>query len=235
MKRLTRWTSKISKFLAAALCFAAFEANAGLISILKHGRPEAPEAAPAPARPEWQRVAFVGSAVIKEVSGRVEMLKGVDRWVAIGKGQRLQPGDLVRTGEGSRAVLKMESSGSFVAMTPKTILRLSVFEKTWDQSVLSGVETRKGYKVRSLRGVAEVKKNNQWLPLSVESVIPVGASVRTHPNTTMDLFHSESGSFIRLQPSVEVALDPAVRVPARLVVAQTGPLLKGTKTAQVSQ
>src|SRR5262245_17921412 len=75
-----------------------------------------------------QRVAFVGSAVVKTVDGNAERLCGIDRWTPLPPGTHLQTGDIVRTGKGV-VILKMNESESFVKVTPNTILRLIPLEK----------------------------------------------------------------------------------------------------------
>ncbi|MGV3773670.1 MAG: hypothetical protein ACO1QB_12270 [Verrucomicrobiales bacterium] len=239
MKDLTRWSSKLGKSLLVGILFlSGVNMEAGLLSILKNGKPD-DQPAPPPAKAatsEWQRVAFVGSAKVKQITGTAEMLTGVDRWTPLRKDQTLNPGDMVRTDKGSRVILKMTASGSLIAITPKTILRLTQLEEGEDKGILSGAEEAAGYSVRSLRGAAEYRvKSKKWKAITVNTVVPVGARVRTQSDSTMDLFHKGSGSFLRMNPDAELTLDPTATYPAKLVAVQTEPTLRGTKTAQVSK
>src|SRR5688500_6082943 len=93
---------------AAIFSLNGIQSEAGLINLLR-GEPAEP-----------QRVAFIGAAQVREVTGTVEKLSGIDRWKVVENGAHLQPGDIIRTTEGS-AVLQMTESGSFIKVTPNTV------------------------------------------------------------------------------------------------------------------
>jgi len=111
---MKRVTSVIGIFTLAALSVAPLRAEWKLIRLMR-GDPES--------GPPKQRVAFVGSAVVKAVDGKAERLCGIDCWTPLSTGYSLKTGDIIQTGKGS-VVLKLDESQSFVKVTPNTILRL---------------------------------------------------------------------------------------------------------------
>jgi hypothetical protein len=107
-------SSVIGILSLATLALAPVRAEWKLISFMR-GEPAS--------APPKQRVAFVGSAVVKAVDGKAERLCGIDSWTPLSSGYQLKTGDIIQTGEGS-VVLKMNESQSFVRVTPNTVLRL---------------------------------------------------------------------------------------------------------------
>jgi hypothetical protein len=172
-------------------------AQAGLIDLLR-GDSAAPT--------DYQRVAFVGSATVREVSGQAERLVGIDRWKPITAGAKLAPGDVLRTGNGT-VVLRMSTSGSFVKVTPQTLLRLVPLEKEWDRAALSGSEERNGFVVRSCRGKAYARTpGSEWENVEVNSVLALGSEVRTEPGTVLDLFDTSKQRPLRIRGTTIVKL-----------------------------
>lgn len=163
-----------------------------------------------PAKPELQRVAFVGSAQVKLVDGSAQRLAGVDRWKALETGAQLKPGDVIRTENGT-VVLRMSESQSFVKVTPNTVLRLVEIEKNWDRGVVSGEEERTGFVVRSCRGDAFFDAGNgRWKKLEVNDVLAPGTDLRTEAKTVVDLFHTSTKRPIRIPGSAQITLEDEV-------------------------
>lgn len=188
-------------------------AQPGIVDLLRGDS----DAASAPLR----RVAFVGSAEVKEVNGEAELLTGVGQWSPLRKGAKLAPGDIIRTGQGS-AVLKMTESGSLVRVTPRVMLRLAPLQKGWDPGILSGAEERDGFAVRSCRGQAEYRLNDgQWRPVAVNDVLPEGAVVRLAAGAVMDLFSTADRRPMRLQSGDEIIL--TTRKPSQPSIAAVAP------------
>jgi hypothetical protein len=173
-------------------------AQAGFLDLLR-GEPSATE-------PSFQRVAFVGSALVKEVEGQADVLAGIDTWKSLKKGAELKPGDLVRTRKGT-VLLRMKESGSFVKVTPQTMLRLMELETHWDRGSLSGSEEKEGFAVRSCRGSALVcEPGKDWRTIEVNAVLAIGSEIRTGPETVVDLFHTAERRPIRIRGPVVVKL-----------------------------
>lgn len=175
-------------------CTAILPSHAGVIDILR-GEPAAP-----------QRVAFVGSAEVKTVTGKVMRLSGIDRWTELSQGAKLAPGDMIRSEDGN-ALLQMTESGSFIKITPNTVLRLVPIERTWDPGVLTGREEKSGFIVRSCRGSAFIEKTGRWEPVEVNTVLARGTQVRTAPGSSIDLFDTQLRQAVRIQGPVRLTLD----------------------------
>jgi hypothetical protein len=208
MKKISTFAKKnLSRIgLIVLLCSGAGQARAGFIALL---RGDGQENEPAPATSP-QRFAFVGNAEVKELSGDVRVLKGIERWEKLNLGTKLSPGDLIQTGKNGKAMLKMQS-GSLVKISPNSILRLAPFEPGMDPAVLSGKPEGKGFSVRSLHGAALCQgSGNQWAPVDVNTLLPEGSLLRLSNNTTLDLFDSSSGGFVRLEGQAELKLDSAL-------------------------
>ena len=171
--------------------------RAGIIDILRGETLETP----------FQRVAFVGAASVKDAQGEVQRLAGVEHWVALKKGDQLQPGVLVRTTSGS-AVLSMLESESFVKVSPNTLCRLVALENGWDKAVVSGREEREGFVVRSCRGNVYTRSaDGSWTALAVNAVLAPGTQVRTESGAFVDLFHTQLQRPLRISGSVETSLN----------------------------
>lgn len=163
-----------------------------------------------PAPPEPQRVAFVGSAKVRQINGSAERLSGVDRWKKLELGAQLYPGDVIRT-RASSVVLCMSESQSFVKVTPNTVLRLVEIEKGWDRAVVSGEEERTGFVVRSCRGKAYFDPGDgSWRILEVNDVLARGTDVRTEAGAMVDLFHTGTKRPLRIPGSAQVTLNEEV-------------------------
>lgn len=196
---MKRWLKQsLARTSAALICTGFLQtATAGVLDLLR-GEPAEP-----------QRVAFVGSAEIKNFTGRVQRLSGIDRWNTVTPGTKLQPGDIIRSQEGT-ALLQMKGSQSFVKVTPNTIVRFVPMHSEWDSAVLSGREEKDGFIVRSCRGIAFVEKDGRWQPLEVNTVIARGTEVRTSPRAVIDLFDTQSKQPVRIQGPARLTLDENV-------------------------
>ncbi|MGZ8899724.1 MAG: hypothetical protein ACXW3Z_06480 [Limisphaerales bacterium] len=186
---------------AALICLGSSQMTGAGILDLMRGEP---------AQPEAQRVAFVGSANVRQVNGLAERLSGVDRWKKLEIGAQLHPGDVIRTKSGS-VVLCMSESHSFVKVTPNTILRLVQIEKDWDRAAVSGEEERTGFVVRSCRGKAYFNPGDgSWRILEVNDVLARGTDVRTEAGAMVDLFHTGTKRPLRIPGSAQFTLNKEV-------------------------
>jgi hypothetical protein len=198
------WFSKTMKplgtFTACLFLSSSPLLNAGLIDLLRGE----------PSEPALQRVAFVGTANVKEVQGEVLRLAGVERWVHLKNGDKLNPGDIVKTSSGC-AVLSMVESESFVKVTPNTLCRIVPIQSGWDAAVVSGQESREGFVVRGCRGNAYANfGDGQWVTMAVNTVLASGTKVRTEPGAFIDLFHTKLQRPVRISGSMDVRLDERV-------------------------
>jgi hypothetical protein len=191
-----KFTTPVSCVAALLLCTPGTQA--GILSILKGdaGKPQ-----------PYQKVGFVGCAEVKEVKGQVQYLRGIEKWQPLKAGSHLSEGDLVRC-ENGEATLKMCESSSLVRVKQQTMLRLLTCEKDWDRGVLSGTEQRKGYVVRSLRGHAWVRneEDSKWKGIEVNDVLPEGAVIKTRGSTAIQFFCTEELTVLRVATPGEVRL-----------------------------
>ena len=196
---LAKFLKTSSTLLAVLGCLSSLSSvQAGFLDVLR-GEPDS-------TTPSFQRVAFIGSARVKEVQGQAERLVGIDSWKPLEKRAELMPGDLVRTHNGT-VLLRMNESGSFVKVTPQTILRLVALENNWDQGALSGMEEKKGFVVRSCRGKAFVREPGQeWKSVEVNAVLAAGSEIRTESETVVDLFNTRRQRALRIQGPVVIKL-----------------------------
>jgi len=162
-------------------------------------------------QPPPQRVAFIGSARVEQIHGKVERLSGIDTWSPVNPGFRLEPGDMLRTQNGS-ATIRMSDSKSFVKITPNTILRLVPLEKNGDPASLTGSEDHNGFVVRSCRGSAVFRDAGEWKPVIVNTVLPESAIIRTDPGSTVDLFSTITKHAVRIDGSQQIELANAILV-----------------------
>jgi hypothetical protein len=188
-------------FLSLTLLHFSTPADAGLIALMRG--PKQPE-------PAFQRVAFVGAAVVREVQGTAEKLSGIDRWETLRPGTALQPGDIIRTRQGT-VVLRMTARGAFIKVTPQTVLRLTPLEKNWDRSVLTGREEAEGFVIRSCRGDARVQDaTGAWRKVAVNAVIPEGTPIRVARDGVLDLYWTREARALRLTGHSEAILNASV-------------------------
>lgn len=202
MRTISNWLYRRAIAAVIAAISMGTAAHAGFMDLLRGD--------PASNTVVAQRVAFVGTATVKEVQGRAEKLVGIDSWEQLRKGVELAPGDIIRTQEGT-VMLHMVQSGSFVKMTPHTVLRLLRFEKGWDPAILSGREDRKGFIVRSCRGRAFARSaGSEWESVTVNSVLTAGCEVRTEPGAVVDLFNTDKRQPVRIPGSSYLKLNDAL-------------------------
>ena len=197
MKYLRQQFGRLAALMALGASFGLTPlAQGGIIDILR-GEPVV----------EWQRVAFIGSAEVKQVNGAAERLTGIDEWEALEAGTQLTPGDVIRSHPTGTVVLRMEESGSLVKVTPATVLRLAQLNPEWDEAALTGVENQSGFCVRGLRGKAWVQEAEKgWQPVEVNAVLPLQSVVRTEKNAALDLFDTREKRFVRILGGAETEL-----------------------------
>jgi len=204
--------------LLALLCTSVFLSprdHAGLIGILK-GNQEKPGE-----DKSFQKVGFVGCANVKEVTGTVEYLHGIDAWLPLKAGAHLQEGDVVRTRQG-RVLLQMCESSSLVKVTPNTMARLVPLSAGWDRATLSGVEERSGYVVRSLHGKAYIQNARlEWQPVGVNDILPKGAIVRADQTASIDIFNPVDRKTLRIRSGglMQLGTEPALAQSPSVVIA----------------
>src|SRR5436190_1978672 len=200
-KALATVTTFTTVTLLSLSILANRQTEAGLISFLKGDGDKTKESEPA-----VQKVGFFGCATVREVSGNVEYLDGIDKWLPLAPGKHLKEGDILRTRQG-HVVIQMCESDSLVKVTPQIVARLLALDQSGDRGIISGSEQREGYLVRSLHGKAYFKDGSAaWKPVRVNEVLPEGTLVRTEPAASMQVVSTKERRAMRLDPAGEVLL-----------------------------
>ncbi len=127
---------------------------------------------------------------------------GID-WQPLMGGQVLGPGARVRSQAGSSAIIFVEDQASFLKLSDSSewVFASATDEKTaLTASVVR--RTPQGFRVRAVRGLAEIKESNgTWRLIRVNEVIPGGKMVRTDADSTLDLYNRNSALFLRVGPN----------------------------------
>lgn len=178
-----------------AAMFFANPVQAGFLDMLRGSEQE---------QVELQRVAFIGKARVRQVSGKVEILRGIEEWKQLKPGTALRPGDIIRTANNSLAILEMSESGSLVRLTPNASLRLITQEG--DRPALVSDEGKERYVIRALRGRALVFQEGAWKAVQADSVLLEGAVLRPVGASYIDVFDRHLGKLVRVRRNTELRL-----------------------------
>jgi len=146
--------------------------------------------------------------------GPVEFAKGGEDWQALRVGLALEPGAMIRAGEGAEALLRDSRHGSFLRLTEGTSLRLALDE---GKPVGDAAAVEKVAVIRAIRGAVEVDRGQGWESLRVNQVLPPGAMLRTGTGAGADLFFRQSGLVLR------VGSGSALRIGSGLKAMAAGP------------
>jgi hypothetical protein len=149
---------------------------------------------------DWRRVAFVGDAQVKSISGVVEIATtGQER--SVRPGEKATAGQTLRIYRGAEVILMMDRSQSLVRAKGPTMLRLAPMTEGYDRASIEENSVDSGFAVRAVRGSAKYKVGQRWVPLKAGTVIPVGTQVRPGHDTILDFYHASSGTVARVTDS----------------------------------
>jgi hypothetical protein len=148
------------------------------------------------AEDEWRRVAFVGDAKVKSISGLVEVIAPETR--VLREGEKARVGDVLRVWRGAEVVLRMDLSQSLVRAKGPVLLRLAPADG-YDRASLSGADEKAGFVVRAVHGHGRFSEDGvRWHDLRTGMVLNDGARVRPFRDTIIDLYHNRTGEVLRL-------------------------------------
>src|SRR5204863_6288497 len=100
---------------------------------------------------EWRKIAFIGDADVKTISGLVEVVnKGQDR--VLHEKEVAKVGQTLRVWRGAEVVLVMKNSKSLVRAKGPVLLRLAPESEGYDRASVVGEEPKSGFVVRAVRG-----------------------------------------------------------------------------------
>lgn len=142
---------------------------------------------------EWRRLAFIGGAEAKHVTGLVEVVEDGEERV-MRPGEKAEAGQTLRIWRGAEVVLVMDSSKGLVRAKGPVLLRLAPEVETHDRAAIKGPV----YEVRAVRGHGKYEHEGRWLPIKTGMTLPEGASVRPFRNTTLDFYHTGARAALRI-------------------------------------
>lgn len=146
---------------------------------------------------EWRKVAFVGSAKIKSISGLVEVIQPDQR--ILREGEVAKPGDILRVWRGANLVIQMEGSKSFVRADGPVLLRLAEADEGFNRASITGSEEKVGFVVRAVRGHGRYSEDGErWGDLETGMILREGTQVRPFRDSVLDFYHNGAKVALRV-------------------------------------
>jgi len=125
---------------------------------------------------EWRKVAFIGDAEVKTISGVVEIVSGKQERILHEK-ETARVGQVLRVWRGAEVVLQMKNTKSLVRAKGPVLLRLAPDSETYDRASITGEEDQTGFIVRAVRGGGKYQDGEFWKPLRTGMCLPEGTHV----------------------------------------------------------
>lgn len=180
-----------------------------------------------PGRSEvWQKVAFIGNAEVKSISGVVEVINGKDERVLREK-EEAKVGQTLRIWRGSEVVLMMKNTKSLVRAKGPCLLRLAPErEGNYDRAAVTFEEPATGFVVRAVRGGGKYQDGPYWRQLQAGMTIPEGAKVRPFRESTLDFYHPATRTAYRItdhKRQTILAAQPASQGGSPQILAASAP------------
>jgi len=146
---------------------------------------------------DWRKIAFIGDADVKSISGVVELLTGEQDRVLHEK-ETATVGQTLRIWRGAEVVLKMKNSQSLVRAKGPTLLRLAPENEGFDHSSATGEEPKTGFIVRAVRGHGKYQDGEHWRDLRAGMRLPEGTRVRPFHDSALDFYHPATRTAYRV-------------------------------------
>src|SRR5688572_27973209 len=172
---------------------------------------------------EWQKVAFIGNAEVKSISGVVEVISGKEE-------RDLRPKDTAKVGQtlriwrGSEVILLMNNTKSLVRAKSHCLLRLASEREGYDKASVIGEEPRSGFVVRAVRGNGKYQDGPHWRYLRPGMCIPEGAKVRPFRDSALDFYHPATRTAYRVtdheKQTVLIARSPSDESSPQILAAK---------------
>src|SRR3954469_2694256 len=137
---------------------------------------------------EWRKVAFIGDAEVKKISGVVELISGKEERILHEK-ETAKVGQVLRVWRGAEVVLQMKNSKSLVRAKGPTLLRLAPDSEGYDRASVTGEEQKAGFIVRAVRGGGKYQDGTYWKNLHTGMSLPEGTRVRPFHDSVLDFYH----------------------------------------------
>jgi hypothetical protein len=175
---------------------------------------------------EWRKIAFIGDAEVKSISGVVELITGQEDRVLHEK-EIASVGQTLRIWRGAEVVLRMKNSKSLVKAKGPVLLRLAPENEGYDQSSACGEEPKSGFIVRAVRGHGKYQDGEYWRDLRAGMCLPEGTRVRPFHDSALDFYHPASRTAFRVtdpwRQTALVAKGPAKNETAPTILAAQNP------------
>ena len=137
---------------------------------------------------EWQKIAFIGDAEVKSISGVVELVNGSER--ILREKETATVGHTLRIWRGSEVVLVMKNTKSLVRAKGPCLLRLAADKEGGNQRAeVNWEEPKSGFVVRAVRGGGKYQDGPYWRGLEAGMTIPEGTRVRPYRDSILDFYH----------------------------------------------
>jgi hypothetical protein len=155
---------------------------------------------------EWRKVAFIGDAEVKTISGVVEVIANKEERILHEK-ETAKVGQVLRVWRGAEVVLQMKNSKSLVRAKGPTLLRLAPESEGYDRASVAGEEEKAGFVVRAVRGGGKYQDGEHWRNLQAGMHLPDGTRVRPFRESVLDFYHPATHTAYRVtDPSKQTPL-----------------------------
>jgi hypothetical protein len=164
------------------------------------------------AEDQWRRVAFLGNARVKSISGLVEVIAPQSR--ILREGETAKVGETLRIYQGAELILQMQNTKSLVRAKGPVLLRLAPESEGFDRASINA-EEKPGYVVRAVRGGGRYSEDGiRWQNLETGITLSETARVRPFRDSTIDLYHTTAHTALRLTDHTKaIALAPKLATP----------------------
>jgi len=148
------------------------------------------------AEESWRKVAFIGDANVKKISGLAEVMAPTERILHPGEG--VKAGETVRVWRGAELILQMKGSKSLVRAAGPVLLRLAPEKEGFNRASITGEEVQRGFIVRAVHGAGRYCEGDHWLPIKTGMTLPEGSKVRAFHDTILDFYNPTTHQVIRV-------------------------------------
>ena len=145
---------------------------------------------------DWRKVAFIGDAEVKSISGVVELINGNER--ILREKETATVGHTLRVWRGSEVVLIMKNTKSLVRAKGPCLLRLAPEKEGYQRAEMKWEEPKEGFVVRAVRGGGKYQDGEYWRTLEAGIGIPEGTRVRPFRDSVLDFYHPATRTAYRV-------------------------------------
>jgi hypothetical protein len=175
---------------------------------------------------DWRKVAFIGDAEVKSISGVVELVNGTER--ILRENETATVGHTLRIWRGSAVVLVMKNTKSLVRAKGPCLLRLAPDKDgAYQRADIKWEEPKSGFVVRAVRGGGKYQDGQYWRALEAGMNIPEGTRVRPYRESVLDFYHPATRTAYRVtdhkRQTLLVAQPPEEQTGGATILAAKNP------------